>query len=407
MAALSPVNFVAQIGGRGFSVGYRLLFLLFVIVLRSPARSDQPTPRDEASPGAAVVSLFVHDLVGAPADHAAGFFISADGLIATAHHVIANASRITAETKDGRDFSVLGIAADDPVHDLALVRISGTGYPFLKLGSFEEIQPGDPIRVICDQYGFQGNIRKGTVGKAENLADDYRFLIINGPSEKGESGSPVLDAAGQVAGLIRCQHGDAPKSLAVSVDSINQELAYAQKSGELLALTKQGKRTYDDLYDDPNLEPALKAAYFGDNAEALRRMKLVCDDFPESAAAHALLGSYYARLRLLKESNEAFTEAIGIRPDYTFAQASLAMVLAYQGEPEKALIMVKKAGKLAAEQKSRFADTWYNVGGTLIVLGDYDAAGPIIRILLDINTPEAKHSANQLSKALETLTSPK
>jgi S1-C subfamily serine protease len=74
-------------------------------------------------PQSAVVSLFTYDLLGTPAFHASGFLVSADGLIATARHVIQNTSKVTAQTSDGREFTVLGVVAEDPVHDLVIVRI--------------------------------------------------------------------------------------------------------------------------------------------------------------------------------------------------------------------------------------------------------------------------------------------
>src|SRR5438105_2935128 len=64
-----------------------------------------------------------------------GFFISEDGRIATNHHVIERAERLRARLSDGRKIEVAGIVIDDPDHDLAIVKVDGTGFPALQLGA--------------------------------------------------------------------------------------------------------------------------------------------------------------------------------------------------------------------------------------------------------------------------------
>ncbi len=380
---------------------YYSVFVSLIIVCRSQAEGDQSRHPEDSPPQSAVVSLFTYDRQGSPAFHATGFFVSADGLIATNRHVIQNISNMTVQTHDGLNPTVLGVVAEDPVHDLVILRIRGTGYPYFRLGTFEEVRPGAEVRVICDEYGFDGRVLTGTVANVENLADDYQWFAIKAKMEEGESGSPVLDETGRVDGIVIGQFENHTKGMIVSVDSIKHLLISRNAGVDPESVTKLENRSYVELYDDPNLEPALYAENCGHNEEAVRRMTLVCDDFPRSAAAYALLGSYYSRLLMWKEANDALSKAINIRPDYAFAMASLGAVLAYQGKSEEATRKVKEAGRLALELHSRFADTWYNVGGTLMLLKQYAEARKIVQLLRNLKTPEADHSADQLAAILQ------
>ena len=61
-----------------------------------------------------------------------GFFVSADGLILTNKHVVSdNTASYTVITSDGKKYDAK-VVAQDPINDLAIVKISIQNAPFLK-----------------------------------------------------------------------------------------------------------------------------------------------------------------------------------------------------------------------------------------------------------------------------------
>jgi serine protease Do len=90
-----------------------------------------------------------------------GFFISADGYAVTNNHVINNAKSVEAITDDGRvlNAKVVGV---DPKTDLALIKVDGNEFPFVK---FADHNPriGDWVVAVGNPFGFGGTVTVGVV----------------------------------------------------------------------------------------------------------------------------------------------------------------------------------------------------------------------------------------------------
>jgi serine protease Do len=132
-----------------------------------------------------------------------GFFISADGYIVTNNHVVQNAQTVTVTMDDGRtlDAKVVGT---DPKTDLALLKVSQPGnYPFV---SFAKDAPrvGDWVVAIGNPYGLGGTATAGIVSaEGRDIGDGPydRFLQIDAPINKGNSGGPAFNMKGEVVGV--------------------------------------------------------------------------------------------------------------------------------------------------------------------------------------------------------------
>jgi serine protease Do len=132
-----------------------------------------------------------------------GFFISADGYIVTNNHVVQNAKAVTVTMNDGKtlDAKVVGT---DPKTDLALLKVSQPGnYPFV---SFAKDAPrvGDWVVAIGNPYGLGGTATAGIVSaEGRDIGDGAydRFLQIDAPINKGNSGGPDFNMKGEVVGV--------------------------------------------------------------------------------------------------------------------------------------------------------------------------------------------------------------
>ncbi len=147
---------------------------------------------------------------GAPANpnsiiigEGSGFFISSDGYIVTNYHVVQDSKSVTITMDNGKvlDAKVVGT---DPKTDLALLKVQQPGdYPYVTL---DKATPkiGDWVVCIGNPYGLGGTVTAGIVSaKGRNIGDGPydRFLQIDAPINKGNSGGPAFDEEGQVVGV--------------------------------------------------------------------------------------------------------------------------------------------------------------------------------------------------------------
>src|SRR5580698_2175103 len=132
-----------------------------------------------------------------------GFFVSADGYIVTNNHVVQKAKTVTVTTQDGKtlDAKVMGT---DPKTDLALIKVNESGdYPFV---AFSKEQPriGDWVVAIGNPYGLGGTVTAGIISaEGRDIGDGPydRFLQIDAPINRGNSGGPTFNMKGEVVGV--------------------------------------------------------------------------------------------------------------------------------------------------------------------------------------------------------------
>jgi serine protease Do len=132
-----------------------------------------------------------------------GFFVSADGYIVTNNHVVQKAKTVTVTTLDGKtlDAKVVGT---DPKTDLALIKVSEAGdYPFVAF-SKEAPRIGDWVVAIGNPYGLGGTVTAGIISaEGRDIGDGPydRFLQIDAPINRGNSGGPTFNMKGEVVGV--------------------------------------------------------------------------------------------------------------------------------------------------------------------------------------------------------------
>jgi serine protease Do len=132
-----------------------------------------------------------------------GFFVSADGYIVTNNHVVDHAKTVTVTTQDGKtlDAKVVGT---DPKTDLALIKVNEAGdYPFVAF-SKEMPRIGDWVVAIGNPYGLGGTVTAGIVSaEGRDIGDGPydRFIQIDAPINRGNSGGPTFNMKGEVVGV--------------------------------------------------------------------------------------------------------------------------------------------------------------------------------------------------------------
>jgi len=166
-------------------------------------------PEMLANAGTAVVTIRTEKSYGST--QGSGFIVDPDGIIVTAHHVIAGATRVHVVLSNGADVEVRGILAADPAHDVALLRVSGVAsLQAVTLGDSDAMRRGDRVFVLGSPQGLELTATDGIVSAPVRRSPDGKeSLQITAPIFGGSSGGPVLSAQGEVVGMARSYHRDA------------------------------------------------------------------------------------------------------------------------------------------------------------------------------------------------------
>ncbi len=136
-----------------------------------------------------------------------GFIISSKGEILTNAHVVDGADRVTVELKDGRKFDgqVLG---EDPVTDVAVIKIDADKLPTVPLGDSEKLQPGEAVIAIGNPLGLNYTVTSGIISATGRSSSDIGasdkrvdYIQTDAAINPGNSGGPLLSARGRVIGM--------------------------------------------------------------------------------------------------------------------------------------------------------------------------------------------------------------
>ena len=199
---------------RRFQTGLRRFYFLGIITafVAVPSGFPSQSPSDLSqlvkSSIDAVVLIVVNDANGKPIVEGSGFLVSSDGKIVTNHHVIANASSATVKLNDGAFFPVEGIIADDPEHDLALIKVPGKNLPYLSLEPSDSLKVGEHVLAIGSPLGLENSVSDGIVSGFREFDDGKNWIQTTAAASHGNSGGPLLVMDGKVAGVLTWKAGE-------------------------------------------------------------------------------------------------------------------------------------------------------------------------------------------------------
>ena len=136
-----------------------------------------------------------------------GFSIG-DGLIVTTADVVQGMNTPVVSTDDGRQARASVVAVDSRLN-IALLRLSANlNLPALRLGDSANVAPGHFAITIGNQTGQANSVALSTISALKmqgttSAAHYYPELLqIDGTVSAGTSGAPVLNARGEVIGML-------------------------------------------------------------------------------------------------------------------------------------------------------------------------------------------------------------
>ena len=149
-----------------------------------------------------------------------GFFITPDGIAVTSFHVLAYADSASILMPDGNTYPIEGILGVNPEADLALIKIKGSGFPYLTLGDPAKLRTAQRIYCIGSPYGLDNSISDGLVSNANRELDGVSYIQISAPISPGSSGGALMNEYGQVVGVTSGTVGETNVNLAIPITKI-------------------------------------------------------------------------------------------------------------------------------------------------------------------------------------------
>jgi serine protease Do len=169
------------------------------------------------------------------------FFVSADGILMTNKHVVDDPdASYTVFLNDGKKLEAT-VLATDPTNDIALLKVKGDAFPYLTLSDTDPVLGQTVIAIGNALAEFRNTVSVGvvsglsrsiTAGSQYNGASEQLSHIIQTDAaiNQGNSGGPLLDAAGNVIGMN------------TAVASGAQNIGFALPAGDLKRVLESYKQ---------------------------------------------------------------------------------------------------------------------------------------------------------------------
>lgn len=184
-----------------------------------------------------------------------GFFVSADGLVVTNKHVVADErAEYTVITQNGTEYSAK-VLARDPSNDIAVIKVDGSprsdsgeagqDFPAVTLGDSDRVRVGETIIAIGNPLGeFENSVSRGIIsglkrnldassgrGDSEHLSD---IIQVDAAINPGNSGGPLFNLSGEVIGVnVAMAQGAQSIGFSLPINQVKRIVEQVRTTGKL------------------------------------------------------------------------------------------------------------------------------------------------------------------------------
>lgn len=219
-------------------------------------RTTEKVKQGQAGPGDEEMQEFFRRFFGTPAPRqgprgrrappqeqevqrgvGSGFIISNDGFVLTNAHVVDGADEVTVTLTDRREFKAKVLGADKR-SDVALLKVEGSGLPFLTVGDSSKIRVGEWVIAIGSPFNLDSTVTAGIISAKSRDTGDFLPLIQSDVAvNPGNSGGPLINMRGEVIGInsqiATLSGGYNGISFAVPIDEVMRVSDQLKKTGKV------------------------------------------------------------------------------------------------------------------------------------------------------------------------------
>ncbi|MDO4889310.1 MAG: trypsin-like peptidase domain-containing protein [Candidatus Saccharibacteria bacterium] len=174
-----------------------------------------------------------------------GMIVSSDGYILTNKHVVEGANKVNVILDDGTEYENVKVVGTDPINDVAFIKINDVSdLPAVTLGDSKTMNVGQQVIAIGNALGqFQNTVTEGIVSglnrsitASDSSGYSYERLTdliqTDAAINSGNSGGPLVNAAGQVIGLNVATSSANDIGFAIPISSVKGMLKQIINNGK-------------------------------------------------------------------------------------------------------------------------------------------------------------------------------
>lgn len=308
-----------------------------------------------------VVSVIAYDAGYSTVAEGCGYF-SAEGRVTTSRHLFHGAKSARVMLAGGAVHDVLGVLAEDPQTDLALIAVDIPDRTVKPIPPARGVpKSGESLALVGGRLSTE---KDGVTGESGGLREYPllgRILRAALPIPPALSGAPVVCMDGVVAGV------------AVGRSTPKGSLSYVVPVGRAEDLSSvqfvkvADRRPPGDGQDPDRFLPALRLLLGEDVEGAVEALEAVAKENPRDAAAWSAAAECLVSLGKTRPAMEAARAAVAIDPDCVSAWESIGVACAAAGMHAEAV----EACRRVVRTKQRSARAWNRLG-----VASYNAGRP-------------------------------
>ncbi len=170
------------------------------------------------------------------ASSGSGFVLTADGYIATNHHVIADATSVKVTMYNGDTYDATVVGSDED-YDIAVLKIDAQDLQPVTLGDSDTLNVGDRVLAIGNPLGELTFSQTGGMVSCVNRAINvdgtpFNMIQTDASINPGNSGGPLMNSYGEVVGIVSAKYSS------TSNNQSAEGLGFAIPINDVMAMIK-------------------------------------------------------------------------------------------------------------------------------------------------------------------------
>lgn len=319
----------------------------------------------------AVATLIALDASGRATGQGTGFFITTNGVLVTAYHVLKGAATVRAHLPSGAYYVLKDVRAADEKADIAVLQFDATDTPSVRaLGDSDKLRVGDEVYAIGTPSGLEGTVSTGSISNPVQEIGGQSYIQFTAAISPGSSGGGLFDEDGEVIGitaaLIASPNAE-NLNLAVPINIYRAVLTgtasqFTRESPELyysLGNLADNRKEWDEAIHDYQkaiaLDPNYLNAYAGSGGDYFekRQFDLEVANYlkatqidPKDAENFYWLGTAYEDTGNYDDAVAAYVTALKLEPDHMMALHDLAVLYLAEGKVDEAKELLPRISNL-------------------------------------------------------------